>query len=109
MNDFILALVRTRVRLPPGPPNIAGVTQLVEYLVANQIVVGSSPITRSFFKLGGKMKNLLNMKWFTAFSCVFNIAVLVAAYTMGAWGLFVGCSLFAGVTGYSFWCQMGEE
>ncbi len=25
----------------------AGVTQLVEYLVANQIVVGSSPITRS--------------------------------------------------------------
>ena len=32
----------------------AGVTQLVEYLVANQIVVGSSPITRSFFKFGGK-------------------------------------------------------
>ena len=26
--------------------NFAGVTQLVEYLVANQIVVGSSPITR---------------------------------------------------------------
>ena len=26
----------------------AGVTQLVEYLVANQIVVGSSPITRLF-------------------------------------------------------------
>ena len=28
----------------------AGVTQLVEYLVANQIVVGSSPITRLDFK-----------------------------------------------------------
>ena len=27
----------------------AGVTQLVEYLVANQIVMGSSPITRSIF------------------------------------------------------------
>jgi hypothetical protein len=26
--------------------HFAGVTQLVEYLVANQIVVGSSPITR---------------------------------------------------------------
>ena len=29
-----------------GWGNYAGVTQLVEYLVANQIVVGSSPITR---------------------------------------------------------------
>ena len=94
---------------PAGSTIFAGVTQLVEYLVANQIVVGSSPITRSFLNLEEKMKNLLNMKWFTAFSCAFNIAVLIAAYTIGAWGLFVGCSLFAGATGYSFWCQMGEE
>jgi len=52
------------------------------------------------------MKNLLNMKWFTAFSCAFNIAVAMAAYTTADWLLLVACSLFAGVTGYSFWCQM---
>ena len=34
--------------------HFAGVTQLVEYLVANQIVVGSSPITRSFLNLEEK-------------------------------------------------------
>ena len=35
-----------------GWGNYAGVTQLVEYLVANQIVVGSSPIAR--LKLEGE-------------------------------------------------------
>ena len=33
---------------PLESTTFAGVTQLVEYLVANQIVVGSSPITRLF-------------------------------------------------------------
>ena len=35
----------------------AGVTQLVEYLVANQIVVGSSPITRLFLTWRKNEKN----------------------------------------------------
>ena len=61
-----------------------------------------------FFNLGGKMKNLLNMKWFTFLCCAFNIAVAAAALKTGDWALFVACSLFAGVTGYSFWCQMEE-
>ena len=55
------------------------------------------------------MKNLLNMKWFTFLSCVFNLVVMYAAVKIGDWGLFAGCSLFAGVTGYSFWCQVEEE
>ncbi len=92
---------------PLESTTFAGVTQLVEYLVANQIVVGSSPITR-FFYLGGIMK-ILNNKWFTFLCCAFNVAVGSSAYVTGDWGLFVACSLFAGVTGYSFWYQMGEE
>jgi hypothetical protein len=52
---------------------------------------------------------ILNNKWFTFICCAFNIAVGSSAYVTGDWGLFVACSLFAGVTGYSFWVQMGEE
>ena len=55
------------------------------------------------------MKNLLNMKWFTFLCCAFNLAVGAAAFKTGDWGLFVACSLFAGVTGYSFWYQMEEK
>ena len=55
------------------------------------------------------MKKYLNSKWFTFLCCAFNLAVGAAAFTTGDWGLFVACSLFAGVTGYSFWLQMGEE
>jgi hypothetical protein len=35
------------VIVPPPSLKEAGVTQLVEYLVANEIVAGSSPVTRS--------------------------------------------------------------
>jgi hypothetical protein len=52
--------------------------------------------------------NILNNKWFTFFCCVFLVTVATAALKNGDWGLFVGCSLWAGVTGYSFWCQMEE-
>lgn len=55
------------------------------------------------------MKNLFNMKWFTFLCCAFNLAVAAAAIKTGDWGLFVACSLFAGVTGFSFWQQTGEE
>jgi len=56
-----------------------------------------------------KMKKYLNMKWFTFLCCAFNIVVAVAAFKTGDWGLFVACSMFAGVTGYNFWDRMGEE
>ena len=52
---------------------------------------------------------ILNNKWFTFLCCAFNLAVAYAALKTGDWGLLVACSLFAGVTGYSFWLQMGEK
>ena len=67
---------------------------------------GSTPLEST--TLEEKMK-ILNNKWFTFLCCAFNLAVGAAAFTTGDWGLFVACSLFAGVTGYSFWLQMGEE
>ena len=48
-----------RGSIPLESTTFAGVTQLVEYLVANQIVVGSSPITRSFLNLGGKNEKFI--------------------------------------------------
>ena len=54
---------------PLESTTFAGVTQLVEYLVANQIVVGSSPITRSFL-LGGKNEKIFKQQMVHVFLCV---------------------------------------
>ena len=42
MNDRVLDLDRTSVRLRAPPPNIAALAQLVEQLICNQQVVSSS-------------------------------------------------------------------
>ena len=92
---------------PLESTTFAGVTQLVEYLVANQIVVGSSPITRSFL-LGGKMK-YLNSKWFTFAVMTLNFYFALQSFVTGSWGMFIACSIFTIITGYSFWVQMEEQ
>ena len=97
-----------RGSIPLESTTFAGVTQLVEYLVANQIVVGSSPITRSFLILEEKMK-YLNSKWFTFAVMALNFYFAMQSYLSESWGMFFACSLFTVITGYSFWKQMEEE
>jgi len=52
--------------------------------------------------------SFLNSKWFTFLCCIFNLAMCGIAIKVGDFSLLVACSMFAVVTGYSFWLQMEE-
>tara|TARA_R100001443_G_C3220891_1_gene145949 strand:+ start:314 stop:478 length:165 start_codon:yes stop_codon:yes gene_type:complete len=51
----------------------------------------------------------LNSKWFTFAVMTLNFYFALQSFVAGSWGMFVACSIFTIITGYSFWIQMEEE
>ena len=94
--------------IPAGSTKHCGCGSVVEHRVANARVVGSNPITRSISNIGDKM-NFLNSKWLTFAVMVFNFYFALQSFMTSNWLMFIICSSFTIITGYSFWYQMEEK